>query len=134
MEAGRDTVVGSERIEGRRAGGMEAFAFVAHTGRGAPLRRSAAVPDLLAGWLADPGLVLSRPEYEGATILISCPDFWACPAREHPASERAASALAGHGFLVVISARFDEVFRNNITKSGVFPLYLRSGKSVNCRT
>lgn len=134
-----------------------------HTGRGATLRRAAAVPDLLASWRADPGLVLGRPEYAGATILIASPDFAACPARElavtgrvpagqvpagqavtqRPAAgeaaadraaasqdvaRRAASALASHGFLVLASAGFDEIFCHNMTKSGVHPLCLSAGE------
>ena len=129
-----------------------------HTGRGVALRRAAAVPDLLASWRADPGLVLGRPEYAGATILIASPDFAACPAREQAATgqvlagqgvtqraaagqaaaeraaasqavaKRAASALASHGFLVLASAGFDEILCHNMTKSGVYPLCLSAGK------
>jgi 3-isopropylmalate dehydratase small subunit len=156
IRAARDTVVGAasasrdgERTEGRRAVGMETFAT--HTGRGVALRRAAAVPDVLARWQADPGLVLGRPEYAGATILIVSPDFAACPAREQAAcrareravteqasagqpvaeraaAERAASALASHGFLMVASAGFDEIFCHSMTKSGVRLLCLSAGK------
>jgi 3-isopropylmalate dehydratase small subunit len=51
-----------------------------------------------------------------------------CAAAECAASNRVASALARHGFMVVISAGFDEIFRNNMTKSGVLPLCLPIGK------
>src|ERR1022692_1043682 len=111
IRAARDTVVGAasasrggERIvgrrahRGRRAAGMETFA--PHTGRGVALRRAAAVPDMLARWQADPGLVLGRPEYAGATILIASPDFAACPAREQAACrarERAVTEQASAG-------------------------------------
>jgi 3-isopropylmalate/(R)-2-methylmalate dehydratase small subunit len=74
--------------------------------------------------------VLSRPEFAGATILIASPDFCARPVRGYPARQDAASALAGRGFLVVISAGFDDIFRNNITKYGMLPLYLPIGKVI----
>ena len=130
---------------------METFAT--HTGRGVALRRTGAVPDVLARWEADPGLVLGRPEYAGATILIASPDFAACPARgqavtrqavtgqsvtgqsvaeraagQRAAAERAASALASHGFVMVASAGFDEIFCHSMTKSGVCLLCLPAGK------
>jgi hypothetical protein len=140
---------------------METFAT--HTGRAVALRRAGAVPDLLARWEADPGLVLGRPGCAGATILIASPDFVGCPARERAvteravteravteravteravteravaeraagqraAAERAASALASHGFLIVATAGFDEIFRHSMTKSGVCLLCLPAGK------
>jgi 3-isopropylmalate/(R)-2-methylmalate dehydratase small subunit len=69
-----------------------------HTGRGAALRRAGADPDLLANWQADPGRVLGRPRYAGATILIASPDFAACPAREQAVTGHAPAghAPAGH--------------------------------------
>jgi 3-isopropylmalate dehydratase small subunit len=135
---------------------METFAT--HTGRAVALRRAGAVPGLLARWEADPGLVLGRPGYAGATILIASPDFVGCPARERAVTERAvteravtehavaehaagqraagqraagqraASALASHGFLMVVSAGFDEIFCHSMTKSGVCLLCLPAGK------
>ena len=122
---------------------MEAFAT--HTGRGAALRRAGADPDLLANWQADPALVLGRPGYAGATILIASPDFAACPARgqavtgqaiagqaiaQRAAAERAGSALASRGFLMVVSAGFDEIFCHGMTKSGVRLLYLPVSKII----
>jgi 3-isopropylmalate dehydratase small subunit len=124
-----------------------------HTGRGVALRRAGAVPDLLARWQADPALVLGRPGYAGATILIASRDFAACPAREQAvtgqavtgqavtgqavteraagqraAAERAASALASHRFLIMVSAGFDEIFCHRMTKSGVYLLRLPVSK------
>jgi 3-isopropylmalate/(R)-2-methylmalate dehydratase small subunit len=119
-----------------------------HTGRGAVLRHAGADPDLLANWQADPGRVLGRPGYAGATILIASPDFAACPARaqaaieqavtghasagqavaQRAAAERAGLALAGRGFLMVIAAGFDEIFCHGMTKSGVRLLYLPVSK------
>jgi 3-isopropylmalate/(R)-2-methylmalate dehydratase small subunit len=118
-----------------------------HTGRGAVLRRAGTGPDLLANWQADPGRVLGQPGYAGATILIAGPDF-ACPARgqaateqavtghasagqavaQRAAAERAGSALAGRGFLMVVSAGFDEIFCHGMTKSGLRLLCLPASK------
>ena len=124
-----------------------------HTGRGAVLRRAGRDPDLLAKWQADPGRVLGRPGYAGATILIASPDFAACPARgqavteqavteqaatgrasagqavaKRAAAERAGSALAGRGFLMVVSAGFDEISCHGMTKSGLHLLYLSASR------
>jgi 3-isopropylmalate/(R)-2-methylmalate dehydratase small subunit len=119
-----------------------------HTGRGAVLRRAGSDPDLLANWQADPGRVLGRAGYASATILIASADFAACPARgqavteqaatghasagqavtQNAAAERAGSALAGRGFLMVVSAGFDEIFCRGLTKSGVRLLYLPVSK------
>jgi 3-isopropylmalate/(R)-2-methylmalate dehydratase small subunit len=124
-----------------------------HTGRGAVLRLAGGDPDLLANWQADPGRVLGRPGCAGATILIASPDFAAYPARgqvvteqavteqavtghasagqavaQRAAAERAGSALAGRGFLMVVSAGFDEIFCHGMTKSGVRLLYLPVSK------
>ena len=124
-----------------------------HTGRGAVLRRAGSDPDLLANWQADPGRVLGRAGYASATILIASADFAACPARgqavteqaateqavtghasagqavtQSAAAERAGSALAGRGFLMVVSAGVDEIFCRGLTKSGVRLLYLPVSK------
>ena len=124
-----------------------------HTGRGVALRRAGAVPDLLARWQADPALVLGRPGYAGATILIASRDFAACPAREQAVTgqavtgqavteraagqraagqrataERAASALVSHLFVMMVSAGFDEIFCHSMTKSGVYLLCLPVSK------
>jgi 3-isopropylmalate/(R)-2-methylmalate dehydratase small subunit len=139
-----------------RAPGPQAFAT--YTGRGAVLPRSAVAADLLAGWREDPGVVLGRPEFAGATILIACPDpavvacpdpgpvacpdpgpdSGASPAREHPVggsavSERAAPALAARGFQVVISPVFNEILCNNMTTAGVLLLCLPIGKVSELR-
>jgi len=74
---------------------METFAT--HTGRGVALRRAGAVPDLLARWQADPALVLGRPGYAGATILIASRDFAACPARGQAVTGQAVTGQAVTG-------------------------------------
>jgi len=108
--------------------------FTTHTGRAVPLRRSNVDTDqiipavylkrvsrtgfedgLFAAWrAAEPDFVLNRPEYQGATILLAGPDFGTGSSREH-----AVWALQDHGFRVVLSSRFGDIFRGNSLKAGL---------------
>jgi 3-isopropylmalate/(R)-2-methylmalate dehydratase small subunit len=113
-------------------------AFISHTGRAMPLRRTNVDTDqiipasylkrvtrtgfgdgLFAAWREDPAFVLNQPVYEGATILIAGTDFGIGSSREH-----AVWALADYGFRVVIAPRFGDIFRNNATKAGLLPVQL----------
>ncbi len=113
-------------------------AFVRHTGRVVPLRRSNVDTDqiipaeylkrvsragfgdgLFAAWREDPDFVLNQPAYTGATILVAGTDFGIGSSREH-----AVWALVDYGFRVVIAPRFGDIFRNNATKSGLLPVRL----------
>ncbi|GIH92437.1 3-isopropylmalate dehydratase small subunit [Planobispora siamensis] len=113
-------------------------AFTTHTGRVVPLRRSNVDTDqiipavwlkqvsrtgfekgLFSAWREDPGFVLNQPAYQGASILVSGPDFGTGSSREH-----AVWALQQYGFRVVIAARFGDIFRNNATKMGLLPVVL----------
>jgi 3-isopropylmalate/(R)-2-methylmalate dehydratase small subunit len=107
--------------------------FTKHTGTALPLRRSDVDTDqiipavylkritrhgfedaLFAAWRQDPDFVLVRPEYAGATILVAGPNFGTGSSREH-----AVWALGDHGFRVVISPRFADIFRGNAGKNGL---------------
>ena len=66
---------------------------------------------------SDPGFVLNRPEFAGASILVTGPNFGIGSSREH-----AVWALTDYGFRAVISPRFGDIFRNNATKSGLVPI------------
>ncbi|MGH3374463.1 MAG: 3-isopropylmalate dehydratase small subunit [Actinoallomurus sp.] len=113
-------------------------AFTTHTGRAVPLRRSNVDTDqiipavwlkqvsrtgfergLFGAWREDPGFVLNRPEYAGASILVAGPDFGTGSSREH-----AVWALQQYGFRAIVSARFGDIFRNNATKMGLLPIEL----------
>jgi 3-isopropylmalate/(R)-2-methylmalate dehydratase small subunit len=104
-----------------------------HTGRAVVLRRSNVDTDqiipavylkrvtrsgfedgLFAAWRADPDFVLNRPESKGATVLVAGPDFGTGSSREH-----AVWALRDHGFRVVVSSRFADIFRGNAGKGGL---------------
>ena len=107
--------------------------FTSHTGTGLPLRRSNVDTDqiipavylkrvtrtgfedgLFAAWRTDPQFVLNHPAYAGATVLVAGPDFGTGSSREH-----AVWALMDHGFKVVLSARFADIFRGNSGKAGL---------------
>jgi 3-isopropylmalate/(R)-2-methylmalate dehydratase small subunit len=107
--------------------------FTVHTGTALPLRRSDVDTDqiipavylkritrhgfedaLFAAWRQDPNFVLVRPEYAGATVLVAGPNFGTGSSREH-----AVWALADHGFRVVLSPRFADIFRGNAGKNGL---------------
>ncbi|HEX2174807.1 MAG TPA: 3-isopropylmalate dehydratase small subunit [Nocardioidaceae bacterium] len=104
-----------------------------HHGRGVPLRRSNVDTDqiipaeylkrvtrtgfedgLFAAWRNDPEFVLNKDEYAGGTVLITGPDFGTGSSREH-----AVWALLDHGFKVVLSSRFADIFRSNSGKNGL---------------
>ncbi|MEV6153169.1 3-isopropylmalate dehydratase small subunit [Nonomuraea sp. NPDC052129] len=117
-------------------------AFTTHTGTAVPLRRSNVDTDqiipavwlkqvsrtgfekgLFAAWREDPAFVLNDPAYNGASILVSGPDFGTGSSREH-----AVWALQQYGFRAVIAARFGDIFRNNSTKMGLLPVVLPGDK------
>jgi 3-isopropylmalate/(R)-2-methylmalate dehydratase small subunit len=104
-----------------------------HRGCGLPLRRSNVDTDqiipaeylkrvtrtgfedgLFAAWRHDPEFVLNQPQYAGATVLVAGPDFGTGSSREH-----AVWALLDHGFRVVVSSRFADIFRGNSGKNGL---------------
>ena len=113
--------------------------FTVHTGRAVPLRRSDVDTDQIipAVWLkqvtrtgfgaglfsawraADPGFVLNRPEHAGASVLVAGTDFGTGSSREH-----AVWALQDHGFRVVLSPRFADIFRGNSLKAGLLTVVL----------
>ncbi len=108
--------------------------FTVHTGRCVPLRRTNVDTDqiipaeylkrinrtgfedgLFAAWRRnEPDFVLSRPEYDGATILVAGHDFGTGSSREH-----AVWALQNYGFRVVLAPRFGDIFRGNSLKGGL---------------
>ena len=107
--------------------------FTSHAGTALPLRRSNVDTDqiipavylkrvtrtgfedgLFAAWRKDPQFVINRPEYDGATVLVTGPDFGTGSSREH-----AVWALMDFGFKVVISSRFADIFRGNSGKAGL---------------
>src|SRR4051812_21224616 len=113
-------------------------AFTVHTGTALPLRRSNVDTDqiipaeylkrvtrtgfgdgLFAAWRSDPAFVLNDTRYDGASVLVTGPDFGTGSSREH-----AVWALQDYGFRAVIAPRFGDIFRNNALKGGLLPVVL----------
>jgi 3-isopropylmalate/(R)-2-methylmalate dehydratase small subunit len=67
----------------------------------------------------DPAFSLNQPQYAGATILATGPNFGCGSSREH-----AAWALLDAGFHVVIAPSFADIFRNNAIGNGMLPVAL----------
>jgi 3-isopropylmalate/(R)-2-methylmalate dehydratase small subunit len=112
---------------------MTVEAVTTHTGRAVALRRSNVDTDqiipavylkrvtrtgfadgLFAAWRNDPDFPLNRAESAGATVLVAGADFGTGSSREH-----AVWALRDHGFRVVVSSRFADIFRGNAGKGGL---------------
>ena len=72
---------------------------------------------LFSEWRDDPGFVLNKDCYQGATILVAGPNFGTGSSREH-----AVWALQDYGFEAVVSPRFADIFRTNCTKTGLLPV------------
>ncbi|MFI0368928.1 3-isopropylmalate dehydratase small subunit [Actinomadura sp. 1N219] len=72
---------------------------------------------LFEKWRRDPGFVLNRPEYRGASILVSGPNFGCGSSREH-----APWALRDYGFRAIVAPGFADIFRGNLPNSGLVPV------------
>ncbi|MER6563255.1 3-isopropylmalate dehydratase small subunit [Streptomyces sp. NPDC001027] len=113
-------------------------AFISHTGRAVPLRRSNVDTDqiipahwlkkvtrdgfedgLFEAWRKDAEFILNRPERQGASVLVAGPDFGTGSSREH-----AVWALQNYGFKTVISSRFADIFRGNSLKNGLLTVVI----------
>jgi 3-isopropylmalate/(R)-2-methylmalate dehydratase small subunit len=69
--------------------------------------------------MKDPGFPLLRPEYAGASILVTGPNFGCGSSREH-----AVWALDEYGFRVILAPSFGDIFRTNAIKGGLAPITL----------
>jgi 3-isopropylmalate/(R)-2-methylmalate dehydratase small subunit len=65
----------------------------------------------------NPDFVLNKPAYKGAQILVAGDNFGCGSSREH-----APWALLDHGFKVVISTSFADIFHNNCFKNGILAI------------
>ncbi len=77
---------------------------------------------LFSEWRDERDFVLNKPEYAGAAILVTGPNFGTGSSREH-----AVWALMDYGFEAVVSPRFGDIFRNNCTKAGLLPVQVDPG-------
>jgi 3-isopropylmalate/(R)-2-methylmalate dehydratase small subunit len=83
------------------------------------IERTGFGPFLFDSWRRDPDFVLNRPEYVGATILVTGRNFGSGSSREH-----AVWALEDHGFRAILAPSFADIFGNNCTKVGLLPVVL----------
>ena len=67
----------------------------------------------------DPGFELNSPAAQGATILVTGPNFGCGSSREH-----AVWALAEYGFRAVIAPSFADIFTSNCYRNGLLPVRL----------
>lgn len=82
---------------------------------------------LFAGWRylgqdgrdPDPRFVINQPEYAGASILLSGPNFGCGSSREH-----AVWALREFGIRAIVAPGFGGIFANNCVRNGLLPLEL----------
>jgi len=120
------------------AGGDRMTPFVRHRGKAVALPRRDVDTDqiipkqflkgvertgfgasLFYDWRADPNFELNRPEAQGATILLTGPNFGCGSSREH-----AVWALAEYGFRAIIAPSFADIFLSNCYRNGVLPVQL----------
>ena len=67
----------------------------------------------------NPDFKPNKPEFSGATILITGDNFGCGSSREH-----AAWALKDYGFNIIIAGSFSDIFFMNCTKNGMLPITL----------
>ena len=79
--------------------------------------------NLFYDWRADPNFELNRPEAQGATILLTGPNFGCGSSREH-----AVWALAQYGFRAIIAPSFADIFLSNCYRNGVLPVQLSAAE------
>jgi 3-isopropylmalate/(R)-2-methylmalate dehydratase small subunit len=70
-------------------------------------------------WRQEPDFELSRPETEGARILLTGRNFGCGSSREH-----APWALQDYGFEVIVAPSFADIFASNCVKIGLVPVHL----------
>ncbi len=67
----------------------------------------------------NPDFELNRPEFSGATILLTRRNFGCGSSREH-----APWALEDYGFRAILAPSFADIFYNNCFKNGLLPIHL----------
>jgi len=77
-------------------------------------------PNLFHDWRLSPDFELHRPAAEGATILLTGPNFGCGSSREH-----AVWALVQYGFRVIVAPSFADIFLSNCYRNGLLPVTLQ---------
>jgi 3-isopropylmalate/(R)-2-methylmalate dehydratase small subunit len=71
------------------------------------------------GEQTNPDFILNKPEYQGASVLLTRENFGCGSSREH-----APWALAEFGFKVIIAPSFADIFYGNCINIGLLPITL----------
>jgi 3-isopropylmalate/(R)-2-methylmalate dehydratase small subunit len=74
----------------------------------------------------NPAFELNRPEYAGASILLTRRNFGSGSSREH-----APWALDDYGFRAILAPSFADIFYNNCFKNGMLPVRLEEAQIDN---
>jgi 3-isopropylmalate/(R)-2-methylmalate dehydratase small subunit len=77
---------------------------------------------LFFDWMKDPDFPLHRPEFQGAPILATGPNFGSGSSREH-----APWALQDHGFEAIVAPSFSDIFKQNCAMIGLLAVELPDG-------
>ena len=83
------------------------------------IERSGYGPFLFYDWRRTGDFVLDKPEYRGASFLVTGPNFGCGSSREH-----APWALLDAGFRAVIAPSFADIFKSNSFQCGLLPIEL----------
>ena len=78
---------------------------------------------LFDDWRQEPNFVLNEERYEGATVLVSGPNFGCGSSREH-----APWGLQQYGFEVIIAPSFADIFRTNCANIGLLTVQLEAAE------
>ena len=77
----------------------------------------------------DPTFCLNRKKFKNGSILVAGKNFGCGSSREH-----APWALMGHGFRVVISSSFADIFKTNCYENGLLPVELPENQTARLLT
>ena len=83
------------------------------------IERSGFGPFLFYDWRRQGDFILDRPEYRGATFLVTGTNFGCGSSREH-----APWSLLDAGFRGVIAPSFGDIFKSNSFRCGLLPIEL----------
>jgi 3-isopropylmalate/(R)-2-methylmalate dehydratase small subunit len=76
-------------------------------------------PFLVYDWRQADDFVLNRPEYQGASVLVTGANFGCGSSREH-----APWAIRDAGFRAIVASSFADIFRANCYKTGLLAVTL----------
>lgn len=83
------------------------------------IERTGFGPFAFDDWKKDPDFVLNNPEFRGAPLMVTGPNFGCGSSREH-----APWALEDLGLKAIIAPSFADIFRNNCAKIGLLTVVL----------